>query len=82
VALLTVMKGLPLAYQKDMQEDKLPVFEAADAPNYVWLRPPDGPRPAPRPRAAARGGGARLQHRTTSPTGWSGVGCRSAAPIM
>jgi argininosuccinate lyase len=31
VALLTVMKGLPLAYQKDMQEDKLPVFEAADA---------------------------------------------------
>src|SRR5271155_329038 len=31
VALLTVMKGLPLAYQKDMQEDKVPVFEAADA---------------------------------------------------
>ena len=31
VALLTVMKGLPLAYQKDMQEDKPPVFEAADA---------------------------------------------------
>src|SRR3981189_2623874 len=29
--LLTVMKGLPLAYQKDMQEDKVPVFEAADA---------------------------------------------------
>jgi len=31
IALLTVMKGLPLAYQKDMQEDKVPVFEAADA---------------------------------------------------
>ncbi|HTT78901.1 MAG TPA: argininosuccinate lyase, partial [Stellaceae bacterium] len=31
VALLTVMKALPLAYQKDMQEDKPPVFEAADA---------------------------------------------------
>src|SRR5260370_2938050 len=31
VELRTVMKGLPLAYQKDMQEDKLPVFEAADA---------------------------------------------------
>jgi argininosuccinate lyase len=31
VALLTVMKGLPLAYQKDMQEDKVPVFEAVDA---------------------------------------------------
>ncbi len=31
VALLTVMKGLPLAYAKDMQEDKPPVFESADA---------------------------------------------------
>jgi argininosuccinate lyase len=30
VALLTVMKGLPLAYNKDMQEDKEPVFDAAD----------------------------------------------------
>ncbi len=28
VALLTVMKGLPLAYSKDMQEDKEPVFDA------------------------------------------------------
>jgi len=31
VALSTVMKGLPLAYSKDMQEDKPPVFEAFDA---------------------------------------------------
>ena len=31
IALLTVMKGLPLAYGKDMQEDKIPVFDAADA---------------------------------------------------
>jgi argininosuccinate lyase len=30
IGLLTVMKGLPLAYAKDMQEDKEPVFEAAD----------------------------------------------------
>ena len=29
-ALLVVMKGLPLAYSKDMQEDKEPVFEAVD----------------------------------------------------
>src|SRR5690606_34665708 len=28
IALLTVIKGLPLAYNKDMQEDKLPVFDA------------------------------------------------------
>ena len=30
VALLMVMKGLPLAYSKDMQEDKEQVFDAAD----------------------------------------------------
>ena len=30
VGLLTVMKGLPLAYSKDMQEDKEQVFDAAD----------------------------------------------------
>lgn len=29
-ALLTVMKGLPLAYNKDMQEDKESVFDAVD----------------------------------------------------
>ncbi|QGX97246.1 argininosuccinate lyase [Roseovarius faecimaris] len=30
VALMTVMKGLPLTYSKDMQEDKEQVFDAAD----------------------------------------------------
>ncbi len=30
VALLTVMKGLPLAYNKDMQEDKEALFDAID----------------------------------------------------
>jgi len=30
VALLTVMKGLPLAYSKDMQEDKEQLFDAAE----------------------------------------------------
>lgn len=29
-ALLTLMKGLPLAYNKDMQEDKEPLFDAID----------------------------------------------------
>ncbi|MDO4553370.1 MAG: argininosuccinate lyase [Bacillota bacterium] len=29
-ALLTLMKALPLAYNKDMQEDKPPLFDAAD----------------------------------------------------
>jgi len=31
IGLLTVMKGLPMAYAKDMQEDKEPVFDATDA---------------------------------------------------
>jgi len=29
-AILTMLKGLPLAYNRDMQEDKEPVFDAAD----------------------------------------------------
>jgi len=29
MALLTVMKGLPLAYNRDMQEDKEPIFDSA-----------------------------------------------------
>ncbi len=33
ITLLTVMKGLPLAYNKDMQEDKEPVFDAIDTVN-------------------------------------------------
>ena len=30
VSLLTVMKGLPMTYNRDMQEDKEPVFDSAD----------------------------------------------------
>ena len=30
ISLLTMLKGLPLAYNKDMQEDKEPVFDALD----------------------------------------------------
>jgi argininosuccinate lyase len=33
VSLLTTLKGLPLAYNKDMQEDKEPVFDAFDTTN-------------------------------------------------
>ena len=29
-ALLTIMKGLPLAYNRDLQEDKVPLFDSAD----------------------------------------------------
>jgi argininosuccinate lyase len=34
VALLTVMKGIPLTYSKDMQEDKEPLFDTVET---VWL---------------------------------------------
>lgn len=33
MSLLTTMKGLPLAYNKDMQEDKEPAFDAIDTAN-------------------------------------------------
>ncbi|MEJ8570199.1 argininosuccinate lyase [Microbaculum marinum] len=35
IGLMTVMKGLPLAYSKDMQEDKEPFFDALDAAELV-----------------------------------------------
>ncbi len=56
-----VMKGLPLTYSKDMQEDKVPTFEAFDA---LELSPAGhgrhGRRPGagtPRSMAAAAGAG-------------------------
>ena len=36
MALLTVMKGQPLAYNKDNQEDKEPLFDAADTLRDVF----------------------------------------------
>ena len=35
ITLLTVLKGLPLAYNKDMQEDKEAVFDAIDTVKHV-----------------------------------------------
>jgi len=58
-SVLTVMKGLPLAYQSDLQEDKEPMFDAADTAlatlsTLVAMLP--GLRfNAPRMRDAARG---------------------------
>jgi argininosuccinate lyase len=41
IALLTIMKGLPLAYNRDMQEDKEPLFDAitttTDCLELCWL---------------------------------------------
>lgn len=40
ISLLTVMKGLPLAYSKDMQEDKEQVFDAIDSLEIALARQP------------------------------------------
>ena len=72
IALLTVMKGLPLAYAKDMQEDKEPVFDAADTlalalaamTGMVGDLTPDVERDARRPPAPA------IRPPPILPTGW------------
>jgi argininosuccinate lyase len=60
IALLTVMKGQPLAYNKDNQEDKEPLFDTADTLRDVLsilaeLLPAVTPRPE-RMRAALAAG--------------------------
>ena len=80
VALLTVMKGLPLAYQKDMQEDKMPVFEAADALELCLAATAGMVRDMrPDRRGCARPPRAASAPRPISPTGWCARwACRSA----
>ena len=41
ITLLTAMKGLPLAYNKDMQEDKEPVFDAIDTVELCFISATD-----------------------------------------
>ena len=69
--LLMVMKGLPLAYAKDMQEDKEPLFDALDALKLAARRHDgNGRGPRARPRGHERGGRLRaIRPRPTSPTG-------------
>ncbi len=60
VALLTLMKGQPLAYNKDNQEDKEPLFDAADTlcnslHAFAELVPGIGVHADTMRRAAARG---------------------------
>ena len=84
VALLTVMKGLPLAYAKDMQEDKEPVFDAAEA----WALSLAATAGMVRDMTPDIGSHAGVRRRPASPprpiwpTGWCACcGCRSAARI-
>ena len=64
VGLLTVMKGLPLAYSKDMQEDKEGVFDALQTLS-LCLAAMTGmvARPDARRQAHEGGGGRGLCHR-------------------
>lgn len=60
MALLTMMKGLPLAYNKDMQEDKEAVFDAVDTlelclKTITPMLATMTPLPANMRRAAAKG---------------------------
>jgi len=64
IALTTVMKGLPLAYSKDMQEDKPPVFEAFDALDLALTgHDRHGRRDPPQHRKDGRRRGRRLLDR-------------------
>ena len=82
-ALLIVMKGLPLAYSKDMQEDKEPVFDAFESlalsiaamTGMVADMTPNQAAPCARRPAPA------IPPPPTSPTGWCGrSACPSARP--
>ena len=84
VALATVMKGLPLAYSKDMQNDKPPVFEGHDllvlslaaSAGMVETSTFDAERMRAWPPPAIR-------PRPISPTGWCArPACRSARRTM
>lgn len=65
VALMTVMKGLPLAYGKDMQEDKEQVFDAADS-LALCLAATEGMVRAMAPDAAALEASARAGFSTAT----------------
>ena len=69
---MVTMKGLPLAYSKDMQDDKEPVFEANDL-LMLSLEALAGMVETIhlRARADARRRRSRdIRRRPTSPTGW------------
>ena len=64
VGLLMVMKGLPLAYSKDMQEDKEGLFDALETLSLCARRDDrHGRGPDARSEADEGGGGRGLRHR-------------------
>ena len=79
VTVLTMLKGLPLTYDRDMQEDKEPVFDAVDT---LELRAAGaGRHDLHDDRTGGPAGRGRARRATRSPprwpSGWSGAACRS-----
>ena len=67
IGLLIVMKGLPLAYSKDMQEDKEGLFDALETLSLCARRDDrHGRGPDARSEADEGGGGRGLRHRDRS----------------
>ena len=77
--LLATLKGLPLAYNRDLQEDKEPVFDSVDTLLVVL---PGDDRAWSRPSPSTPPGSRRWRRRAsrwppTSPSGW----CREGVPF-
>ena len=75
--LLATLKGLPLAYNRDLQEDKEPVFDSVDTLLVVLPAMTGHGRHADlRHRAAGRARARRASRSPpTSPSGWCARGC-------
>ena len=80
--LLATLKGLPLAYNRDLQEDKEPVFDSVD--QLLVLLPAVaglvGTLTFDTQRLEAAGLRRGSRWPPTWPTGWYGSGCRSPRP--
>jgi hypothetical protein len=76
---LTTLKGLPLTYNKDMQEDKEPLFDAVDTVRLTLLAL-DGMISTTTFNTEAMAAQAHrpMPLRLTWPSGWSREVCRSA----
>ena len=76
--LLATLKGLPLAYNRDLQEDKEPVFDAVDTLEVSCRRSLGWSRRSGSRRSGWRNWRPRgSRWRRTWPSGWSGRGCPS-----
>ena len=75
-----MLKGLPLTYDRDMQEDKEPAFDAVDTLQLVLPGAGRHDRDHDRAGRPARGAPRRWASRwpPRSPSGWSATACRSA----